>query len=337
MVRGPSSSGPAEQRHRPSGEELGERDRTPANSRPGASRSVHGPSSGSVSSVSCQPPDSASRNDSLVTAVTTSPERQNARQCAAAGPRASSGAYVPDSPNTSGRSRRSRRATAVSSPFSPEAASPDGVRNGRRLSGSTRARYSRSVPWYRSGTPGIVRCTSAAPSTLARTYGSSVCANRSSVSRTGPPPAAGPAATKSVTARSYTGSDSVQLVKSPASRTAFNRAGSSRPAISPFGSRAQPTAVCQACQASCASGAVAGVARSSSVSSPDHDSGHSVSTAIRARTSALRLVSWVVSAVPVAGQSRASRAQNAWNPSGVTAGCPGSPPTSFAETSGTYR
>lgn len=149
---------------------------------------------------------------------------------------------------------------------------------------------------------------------------------------------AGPAATKSVTARSYTGSGSVQLVKSPASRTALSSAGSSRPALSAGGSPAQPNAVCQACQASCGSGAVAvGAARPSSASSSDHCFGHSDSTAMRARTSALRLVSWVVSAVPVAGQSRASRAQNAWNSSGATAGDPGSPPTSVAEISGAYR
>ncbi|SCD62839.1 hypothetical protein GA0115253_101212 [Streptomyces sp. Termitarium-T10T-6] len=80
-----------------------------------------------------------------------------------------------------------------------------------------------------------------------------------------------------------------------------------------------------------------GVAAVSSVTSAAHRSGHCDSTAIRARTSALRFVSCVVRTVPVAGQSRAIRAAKAWNSCGDTAGCPGSPPTSVAEISGTYR
>ncbi|SCD33418.1 hypothetical protein GA0115241_100873 [Streptomyces sp. DpondAA-D4] len=64
----------------------------PVNSRSGDSRSRHRPPSGSVSAVSRQPPSSESRSDSRVTAVTTSPDRQNARQCSAAGPRAATGA-----------------------------------------------------------------------------------------------------------------------------------------------------------------------------------------------------------------------------------------------------
>ncbi len=121
----------------------------------------------------------------------------------------------------------------------------------------------------------------------------------------------------------------------PASRTAFSSAGSSLPAISPTGSPAHPYADCQACQASWGSGDGTGVDLDSCVTSDDHRSGHSDSTATRARTSPLRFVSCVVSTVPVAGQSRATRAQKAWNSSGLTAGRPGSPPTSVAEISGT--
>ncbi len=100
---------------------------------------------------------------------------------------------------------------------------------------------------------------------------------------------------------------------------------------------AQPYADCHAAQASWPSGAATVVASVTSASSAAHRCGHCVSTAIRARTSALRLVSWVVRTVPVAGQSRAMRAANAWNSSGDTAGRPASPPTSVAESSGTYR
>lgn len=152
-----------------------------------------------------------------------------------------------------------------------------------------------------------------------------------------PVPLPGPAATKSVTARSYAGSGSVQLVNRPASRTAFSSAGSSLPAASPSVSPAQPYADCQARQASWGSGAATPVARDNCATSADHRSGHSDSTAIRARVSPLCLVSCVVSTVPVAGQSRAIRAQYAWNSSGRTDGRPGSPPTSAAEISGTYR
>lgn len=77
------------------------------------------------------------------------------------------------------------------------------------------------------------------------------------------------------------------------------------------------------------------MARASCATSEAHRSGHSDRTAILARTSPLRLVSCVVSTVPVAYQSRDSRAQKAWNSSGLTAGRPGSPPTSVAEISGT--
>ncbi|MEK8145476.1 hypothetical protein NKH18_41250 [Streptomyces sp. M10(2022)] len=57
-------------------------------------------------------------------------------------------------------------------------------------------------------------------------------ANRLTSARACPVTLPGPAATKSVTARSYAGSGSVQLVNRPASRTAFSSAGSSLPAIS---------------------------------------------------------------------------------------------------------
>ncbi|GGX08536.1 hypothetical protein GCM10010353_25340 [Streptomyces chryseus] len=116
-------------------------------------------------------------------------------------------------------------------------------------------------------------------------------------------------------------------MRSPASRTDFSSAAVSRSASgSP-----KPRAVCQAVHARWASGpgTWARPARSRA-----HRSGHSDSTAIRARTSALRLVSCVDSTVPVAGQSRASRVQKAWNSAGLTPGAPGSPPTSLAEING---
>ncbi len=97
-----------------------------------------------------------------------------------------------------------------------------------------------------------------------------------------------------------------------------------------------PNTVCQAAHASCASGTPSPV-RVTSASTSAHRSGTSVSTASAARTSALRLVSWVDSTVPMAGQSRCTRAQNAWKSSGDTAGLPGFPPTSVADSSGTYR
>ncbi len=105
--------------------------------------------------MSRQPPASARRSDSRVTAVTTSPERANAAQCSAAGPSAVSGSYDADVPKAPGRRPRSRSAAAVSASFSPGTSGGNGTE--RRLSGSTSARYSPSVPWYTSGTPGIVR------------------------------------------------------------------------------------------------------------------------------------------------------------------------------------
>ena len=101
---------------------------------------------GSGSSVSRQPPASASRSDSRVTAVTTSPERVNAAQCAAAGPSAVSGAYVaavPEDLRPTARAAAAPRASAR--PCRPRLRG--GNRTGRRLSGSTSARYSPSVPW----------------------------------------------------------------------------------------------------------------------------------------------------------------------------------------------
>ncbi len=114
----------------------------------------------------------------------------------------------------------------------------------------------------------------------------------------------GPAATNPATASSYGGSCSVQLVYIPASRTCFSSASRTRsPSAGP-----SPNTVCQAAHASCASGTPSPV-RVTSVRTSAHRSGHSVSTASAARTSALRLVSCVETTVPVAGQSRCTRAQ----------------------------
>ncbi len=80
-----------------------------------------------------------------MTAVRTSPDRVYATQWAAAGPSAVSGVYVADSPKVSGRRARRPSAARVTAPLSP--GSSGGNRTGLRLSGSTRARYSLSVPW----------------------------------------------------------------------------------------------------------------------------------------------------------------------------------------------
>ncbi len=142
----------------------------------------------------------------------------------------------------------------------------------------------------------------------------------------------GPAATKRATASSYDGSCSVQLVYRPASRTCFSSAPWTRScSVGP-----SPNTVCQAAHANCASGAPS-PARVTSARTSAHRCGHSVSTCSAARTSALRLASCVDRTVPPAGQSRCTRAQYAWNRSGDTAGAPGSPPTSVADSSGTYR
>ena len=65
--------------------------------------------------------------------------------------------------------------------------------------------------------------------------------------------------------------------------------------------------------------------------------GISASTASRARTSSWRLVSCVDSVVMLAGQSRASRAANSWNSSGLVPKESGSPPTSFSAASRDQR
>ncbi len=265
------------------------------------------------------------KRQSRVTAATTSSEREKATQWAAAGPSAVSGPYVAASPKAAGRRARSRRAAEVTVSFSPAAGG--GNFAGRRLSGSTSARYSPSVPWYTSGTPGIVRWSRAVPSRFARICGASRSRRAATCAPGGPQ---GPAATKAATASSYGGSCSVQLVNSPASRTCFSsavrtRSGSAGPS---------PNTVCQAAHASCASGTPSPV-RVTSASTSAHHSGHSVSTASAARTSALRLVSCVDTTTPMAGQSRCTRAQYVWKSSGDTAGLPGLPPTSVADSSGT--
>ena len=62
-------------------------------------------------------------------------------------------------------------------------------------------------------------------------------------------------------------------------------------------------------------------------------SGTSASAVIRARTSSLRLVSWVVSAVIASGHSCWRRAAYPWNCAGVVENTDGSPPTSLSEVS----
>lgn len=203
--------------------------------------------------MSRQPPASASPSDSRVTAVITSPDRTNATQWSAAGPSAHSGAYVAAPPKTSGRRARSRSAAAVSAGFS--AAGSRGA-NASRLSGSTSARYSSSVPWYTSGTPGIVRWTRAAPRTFARTCGPSEV-RRAATCRPGGPH--GPSVTNAATASSYAGSRSVQAVRVPASLTCFSRASRTRsvcrsPAPSSAVAGPSPNTVCHAAHATCGSG-----------------------------------------------------------------------------------
>lgn len=72
-------------------------------------------------------------------------------------------------------------------------------------------------------------------------------------------------------------------------------------------------------------------------SQSSQSSGSSAIAASRARTSALRLVSWVVRMVPVAYQSRWRRAQKAWKSSGAVAGQAGSRPTSLRDIRGYQR
>ncbi len=58
---------------------------------------------------------------------------------------------------------------------------------------------------------------------------------------------------------------------------------------------------------------------------------------MRARTSSLRLVSWVAVAERPAGQLAWRATQRAWNSSTATPNCSGSPPTSFRLTRRWYR
>src|SRR5690606_35824429 len=66
-----------------------------------------------------QPPPSASRSDSRVTAVSTSPDGTNAVQCAAAGPSTATGSYDAVSPTTSGRRARTPSALRVTASLPP--------------------------------------------------------------------------------------------------------------------------------------------------------------------------------------------------------------------------
>ena len=64
-----------------------------------------------------------------------------------------------------------------------------------------------------------------------------------------------------------------------------------------------------------------------------HTSGTSASTAMRARVSSPRLVSWVVPAVIASGHSACRVAMAVWNSSTGRAPSEGSPPTSVSEVS----
>ncbi len=89
----------------------------------------------------------------------------------------------------------------------------------------------------------------------------------------------------------------------------------------------EPTATCQIRCASegSGSGAARTHRRTTSVQSP----GTSASTASRARTSSLRLVSWVLSDVIESGQSCCRVCAHSWNSSAVTPNFAGSLPTSL--------
>ncbi len=117
------------------------------------------------------------------------------------------------------------------------------------------------------------------------------------------------------------------MVWSPASRIAFSAYWCSRSRDAGHA----PTTACHSSDPKPGSGS--GARSSSRSSAVSQTSGTSASTAIRARVSSLRLVSWVVVVVIASGQSRCRTAIASWNSSGVTEKTEGSPPTSLSEVS----
>ena len=121
------------------------------------------------------------------------------------------------------------------------------------------------------------------------------------------------------------------MVRSPASRIAFSAYACSR-------SREIGQAPYAACQSRLPKpGSGSGAASSSVTSVRSHSPGASASTAMRARTSSLRLVSWVDSVVIASGQSRCRAAIASWNSATVVEKTDGSPPTSLSEVRREYR
>jgi hypothetical protein len=96
-----------------------------------------------------------------------------------------------------------------------------------------------------------------------------------------------------------------------------------------------PTAACQMRWASDGSGSglIRTQRRTTSVQSP----GSSESTASRARTSSLRLVSWVDSVVMDSGHRRCRSSAESWNVSGLTPKSDGSLPTSLRAVNRVHR
>ncbi len=117
-----------------------------------------------------------------------------------------------------------------------------------------------------------------------------------------------------------------------ASRAALSSAVTSRSGV--IGQAA--TRVCQSSQALFRSGQGPAAAVHAAASSAQIR-GCSARTARRALASALRLVSWVDSAVMVCGQRRSIRSHQAWKSAGGTPGRAGSPPTSFSAGSALKR
>ena len=180
-------------------------------------------------------------------------------------------------------------------------------------------------PGRRPARRGSVRASSLVASPLLRPGASSAATRPSTTARTSAESNA--ASTAACIASSYAASGSVQVVCSPASRMAFSAYWCRRSRLA----GQAPTTACHSSDPKPGSGS--GTSASSRSSAACQTSGSSASTAIRARVSSLRLVSWVVVAVIASGQSRCRSAIAAWKSDGSTEKCAGSPPTSLSDVS----
>ncbi len=248
-------------------------------------------------------PSPPARAGSRVTTV-TAPPRSKASTCSAAGPSARTGVYVV---NSSGRSRRSRRARAVSACLALDCRTSDcsaaSKSTGRRLSGSTRLEVAELAALVDVRHAGDGQRQQLGGERVRRTGGRQVGVE-------GLEDLPHPLVVEGGVDRGVHGalrrssSGSVHVVRSPASRIAFSAYACSR--SRDIGHA--PYAACQSRLPKPGSGSGAASSRVTSVLS--HSPGASASTAMRARTSSLRLVSWVdsvghrVRPVPLPGGHR---------------------------------